>query len=939
MTGDTGTQEQLNGEQTGESTVSGLAIVSAELMETIRNAHLALEDCVDGRGGTAALKRAGELLHSAWGALYLSETYGAALLVEEMELASDHLAKVSSGKGREDGLDALTRSMVQLPIYIESLLAGGRDIALVLLPMLNDLRAARGEPLLSEGTLLLLNLSPSRSQEKVERQGTGEDPVLVARRLRPKYQLALLGWIKGGDSERHLDTLAQVAAALENSATRDDMYQLWWVAGGVLESLRNGGLETSVALKRLLGQTDRQLKFVIDEGIDAFDNHPIDDLLNNLLYYVARASVAGDRIGEIRAAFNLAELLPGDEQVEHAREALSAPSAKLMETVASAIKDDLSRVKDVLDIYVRTGMSNSSELVPQLELLKKISDTLGVLGLGELRGDIDGEIDRLKGVVERGGAASDQVILDIASTLLRVEDRLDQQLIRLSAPIEPDAAESDASPEQDENFRKVAESVMRECIINLARIKETVSQSLNAQTQSQGLDSVPALIRGIKAGLMMLEKTRAMEVVDRVGKLISAVLSAGGPGVLNQKETDRLADVIVSIEYYMETVKAGRSEPWYMLDNAEACLAVLRDVEARLAEVAAAQQTAEPDAETAADHTSTQKLAVADVAAHAEDVLQQQSSAQQMAATEVMPLPVVSPDAEHMDPEILELFIEEAKEEINSIRRHLPAWLESPDSMEMLITVRRSFHTLKGSGRMVGAERIGEYCWSVENLLNRLINGTLQRTPPMVEFIDVAAAAVPELIEQLEIGTDPESDISLLIARANAFAEGDPNAAVLTIDRPPAADEPVSDLPALEMDPVLYDIFSKETTGHLKVITDYLASCEGHSPPFDVTDKLYRACHTLHGSANMANVERGVAVAAALNRFVRRVYDHKVGFQASGLGALKAAAQAIATIVGDINQPERDRADYTALIDHLGKLADAVAPADLTIAEAEVDVP
>ena len=77
-----------------------------------------------------------------------------------------------------------------------------------------------------------------------------------------------------------------------------------------------------------------------------------------------------------------------------------------MKTVAAAIKEDLARVKDVLDIFVRTGMNKSSELVPQLELLKKISDTLGVLGLGELRSDIDGEIDRLKSVVERGGGTS-----------------------------------------------------------------------------------------------------------------------------------------------------------------------------------------------------------------------------------------------------------------------------------------------------------------------------------------------------------------------------------------------------------------------------------------------------------------------------------------------------------------------------------------------------
>ena len=55
--------------------------------------------------------------------------------------------------------------------------------------------------------------------------------------------------------------------------------------------------------------------------------------------------------------------LPGDEQVELAREALTAPSVKLMETVAGAIKEDLARVKDVLDIFVRTGMNNASELV------------------------------------------------------------------------------------------------------------------------------------------------------------------------------------------------------------------------------------------------------------------------------------------------------------------------------------------------------------------------------------------------------------------------------------------------------------------------------------------------------------------------------------------------------------------------------------------------
>jgi len=913
-------QEKLIEDESGAAG-SALAIISVELMETIRNAHLALEDCVDGRGGSVALVRAGELLHQARGALQISETYGAALLAEEMELGCKYLAALRAGKGREDGLDALTRAMVQLPVYIERLLGGGRDMALVLLPMLNDLRAARGEPLLSEGTLLLLNLVPGQAIRKTgKREGSGEDPVAVAKRLRPKFQLALLGWIKGGDTKRHLETLAGVTQRLEQSATRDDMYQLWWVVSGILESLQIGGLKTSVALKRLLGQTDRQIKRIIDEGIGAFDSYPVDDLLNNLLYYVARSSTAGERINEIRAAFNLSELLPGDEQVEQAREALSAPSIKLMKTVASAIKEDLGRVKDVLDIFVRTGMNKSAELVPQLELLKKISDTLGVLGLGELRGDIEGEIDRLKSVVERGGVASDQIILDVASTLLRVEDRLDQQLMRLIVPTDYGSGDSDLDlpPQEAADYQQVAESVMRECIINLARIKETVGQSLVSRVPSQGLDSVPSLVRGIKAGLMMLDKVRAMEIVDRVGHLITLTLSGDGAVRLSQKEMDRLADSIVSIEYYMETVKAGRSEPWYMLDNAEACLAVLRDVEHRLSQ----------EAKVEPQLAQTMKTDFAEVAARAAEIAAAEQASMQ--ATEVIPLPVIAPDAEHLDPELLELFIEEAKEEVASIKRRLPAWQEAPDDMEMLITVRRSFHTLKGSGRMVGAERIGEYGWSIEKLLNRLINRTLVRTPPMVDFIMTAAAAVPELVEQLEVGTEPTADISLIMARANAFAEGDPNAAVLTMAKPEAAVTDDAET-GLEMDPVLHDIFSKETTGHLAVITGYVYACEGHQPPFDVTDKLHRACHTLHGSANMANVERGVAVAGALNRFVRRVYDYKIGFQQSGLDGLRAASKAIERIVSDINQPEHRRSDYTALIEHISRLADAVQPEDTVV--------
>ncbi len=61
-----------------------------------------------------------------------------------------------------------------------------------------------------------------------------------------------------------------------------------------------------------------------------------------------------------------------------------------MQTVAAAIREDLAKVKDVLDIYVRRGSAAPEELGPQIELLRKIGDTLGVLGLGEQRARVAG---------------------------------------------------------------------------------------------------------------------------------------------------------------------------------------------------------------------------------------------------------------------------------------------------------------------------------------------------------------------------------------------------------------------------------------------------------------------------------------------------------------------------------------------------------------------
>ena len=901
-----------------------LHLVAKELASTLNDARASLEAYAERTDQLPLLEKCADQLHAVHGVLRLVEVYGAALLAEEMEHVTRYLLSSGNDQKRQvDGLDALMRAMVQLPTYLERVMSGGRDLALVLLPLLNDLRSVRGSPLLSEGTLLLLNLkSDQPAQPQAERQGEQSTSVVQwARRLRPRFQVGLLGYIRGERTVQNLEILAKVAEKLEQVATTQPVFQLWWVTGAILEAVRANGLEGSATLKRLLGQADRQIKSLYELGEARYCEDPPVDLLNNLLYYVARASSSGGRIAAVRASFKLSELLPVDDTIEQERESLSAPSVKLMRTVAAAIKEDLSKVKDVLDIFVRRGGGRSDELIPQLELLKKISDTLGVLGLGELRQRVQQEISELSEIVTDGKTPPEEALVKVAGVLLSVEDSLDDQLVRLILPITSQAGTADSPADQDHEFRLVSEAVLRECIVNLARIKEAVSVSVQKPSDfpPQGLDNVPQLLRGITAGLLMLGKGRAVELMDAIGVQVRKLIEPGAPQP-DPIRLERVADAIVSIEYYMETLQSGRNDPWYMLDNAEMCIKTLaEDVpSARVPELNIA----------AGDADKTVKLDPVETVA-----LERTQQAQ--AATHPL---ITVPVAEAIDPQFVELFIEEAKEEIASIQSSFPQWDQNPMNLDSLALMRRSFHTLKGSGRMVGARALAEFGWSIENLLNRIMDKTLSRTPGMMALMRSSVAALPHLVEQLETGRQNPVPIEALMVRAFAYADGrEPDQAAANLapeDRGSIVPAPASALPsaaAPSMDPVLHDIYSKETSSHLTEIRDYLRKRTDQPAPHDLPESVYRAIHTLSGSSKMAEARHGIRITEPLNNYMRKVFDSGRGLPDAGLAVLKDAVGAIDNVVSHINESTAFFSEQPSL---LGRLQELETQLDADLARA-----
>jgi chemosensory pili system protein ChpA (sensor histidine kinase/response regulator) len=141
-----------------------------------------------------------------------------------------------------------------------------------------------------------------------------------------------------------------------------------------------------------------------------------------------------------------------------------------------------------------------------------------------------------------------------------------------------------------------------------------------------------------------------------------------------------------------------------------------------------------------------------------------------------------------IDEEILEIFLEEVVEVLGNLDAALPKWSAQPGDTESLAEIRRAYHTLKGSGRMVGAAVLGELAWSVENMLNRVMDGTIEASRPIIDLTEKVRGLIPELREAFAEGRDPATDVTPWMERADVLASGGSQADLDEL--PPTDDEP-----------------------------------------------------------------------------------------------------------------------------------------------------
>ena len=234
------------------------------------------------------------------------------------------------------------------------------------------------------------------------------------------------------------------------------------------------------------------------------------------------------------------------------------------------------------------------------------------------------------------------------------------------------------------------------------------------------------------------------------------------------------------------------------------------------------------------------------------------------------------------DAEILEIFVEEIEEIFVELSTLFTTWFENPSDQETLSTIRRHFHTLKGSGRMVGAKSAGELAWTVEDILNRAMSGTIPlddkvqyfaqtvfkiyqyKLYPIFKTVQLADIDLRPLVllgQQIQQKLSLEPALEELLELATNLTTEDGITGLEFIDEESSAVDTGAE--GIETEHTETEdnnyieetiaIFIEEAEDHLATIDQFLKNEEEHTQDYN---GLIRALHTLRGSSSMAQIEQ-----------------------------------------------------------------------------------
>jgi len=244
------------------------------------------------------------------------------------------------------------------------------------------------------------------------------------------------------------------------------------------------------------------------------------------------------------------------------------------------------------------------------------------------------------------------------------------------------------------------------------------------------------------------------------------------------------------------------------------------------------------------------------------------------------------------DREAVEVFLQEASEHLQYLREYIGVLQEIAPRHEDLERLYISAHTLSGTSASYGFPRFSEIAGKLAHVFQYATNASLGEDlhGPLTEFLsDGISLLETDLLEISDTGQELLDDIAAFKERYRfAFpAEPAPVSYLQPVHEIASQPEEFEDVAAVtgsyfdalpeddEVPAEILEFFQPEAEEHLQIVSDCLLSLEANHSPEEI-NKLFRAIHTVKGSAAQVGLKRLGGIAHRVEDLIGRLRENEL---------------------------------------------------------------
>ncbi|MDH5857995.1 response regulator [Lampropedia aestuarii] len=697
----------------------------------------------------ADLVQAKSLVHQACGALEMVGAFIPAFVLRQSEHAVARMVQ-RPHLCTPEAVQALSQSGLALGEYLENLLVNPRLSPVLLFPTYRKVHA-------------LLGVSPPASPADLwHLEGDLHEPELdmplkaiaPGERARQVLDRSILNVMKGHNQARSARDLVKLCLGLSlaNQAFRERTF--WKVAAGFFEALSLQKLPNDVYVKRAATRVLVQYA-TLTEG----DALVTARWMQDLLFFCGQARDVDQSTAPVlyavREAFGLQEMEPVD--YNHTVFSLIAPAQK------QAMRQALKETTDGWNAVMEGHIEQIDQVARQLGEFAALIGT-HMAAAKPLMETMEGLVERVKQTQQVPTA---ELAMELATTILYFQalledvrirsDKMPERMQELTQRLRDVAEKGHAQPLPvwvEELYTRVSDgetigSVVSELKANLSEAESHLDRFFRYPTDTAALEDVPGILgraRGVLAVLGLVPATKAIQQINSdIRELIDQSQQENGEALaLSDARFEKIGSNIgaLSLQVDMLASQPSLSKELFVFDANTGRLQPLmgrlkvyeiggRDIFEHVQESSRVTGPVELDESflpgaasersAAAQQAPTQQsgaLPSAEASSNPVSADQASDAAMQPSPAQAASQPTAASADDESDDELLEIFLEEASQVIADGRQSLALLEGDPVSVPQQTILRRAFHTLKGSSRMVGLEEFGAAAWAMEQLMN-----------------------------------------------------------------------------------------------------------------------------------------------------------------------------------------------------------------------------